>query len=275
MTTSYKRPVETIDLTGEDDAMPAPPRPGGEAASYASVPYAFHLLPTATERDHPPAWTRSFETLSAGEWRWALLSNYLECNAWLLGACPCLYRLPSVLIVGESEKPPKPWHDKMRVVEAPLEFQKYGGSNHAKFLLLFSATGVRVILTTANFNYHDARDLTQGVWTQDFPLKAAPKNGELNRASARNLACDFDTGESQFGRTLVAYLLNAWREPIFLQGDVFAEAAGGAPNEVRAALSAARQPPLSTPLRPERARQPPLSTPLRPERARAPHPSRQ
>lgn len=46
-------------------------------------------------------------------------------------------------------------------------------THHSKFIIVAYATHVRVCIHTANYLYVDWANKTEGVWMQDFPLKAA------------------------------------------------------------------------------------------------------
>ncbi len=46
------------------------------------------------------------------------------------------------------------------------------GTHHSKFFLLFYAAGVRVVVHTANLIFCDCNNKTQGLFFQDFPLRA-------------------------------------------------------------------------------------------------------
>lgn len=47
------------------------------------------------------------------------------------------------------------------------------GTHHAKMMVLKFRTGVRVVVLTANFVQQDVDGKSQGVWYQEFPLRAS------------------------------------------------------------------------------------------------------
>lgn len=53
------------------------------------------------------------------------------------------------------------------------------GTHHSKAMLLIYASGIRVIVHTANLIYVDWNNKSQGLWMQDFPWKDqnSPKTG--------------------------------------------------------------------------------------------------
>ena len=57
----------------------------------------------------------------------------------------------------------------MEVCDRFGKLEQYG-THHCKYAILFYSTGVRVIITTANFIETDFCKLTNAVYVQDFPL---------------------------------------------------------------------------------------------------------
>jgi hypothetical protein len=177
-----------IDLSGPDGSGGGGSEPAGSGAPKRArlTPhrgFAFYLLRTAAEeaQDTPPHFTVSFEELTRGTWTWVLYSNYLIDERWVTTACPSL-NCPLVIITHPAENGKAPARvpnlkkkPHVHVVEASLP---PFGTHHSKFILLFSCSGVRVIIHTANGLYHDARDMTQvGPWravrsARDYPLLA-------------------------------------------------------------------------------------------------------
>ena len=51
------------------------------------------------------------------------------------------------------------------------------GTHHSKFLFIAYDTHIRICIHTANYIACDWGDKTEGVWMQDFPLKAAGAGG--------------------------------------------------------------------------------------------------
>ncbi|KAJ1638200.1 hypothetical protein T492DRAFT_232748 [Pavlovales sp. CCMP2436] len=126
-------------------------------------PFAFYLLRTAAEEhlSPRPPFTVSFEELTRGTWTWVIYSNYLIDDRWLTTACPSLTKCPIVVLAPEGLKLPNLCAKNPHVHIIAPQLETKWGTHHSKFMLLFSATGVRVIIHTANGLYHDARDLTQ------------------------------------------------------------------------------------------------------------------
>lgn len=54
--------------------------------------------------------------------------------------------------------------------------------HHSKFIIAQHPRGLRLIVTTANFNRCEGNTKTQGLWWQDFPKKVsmAPSDQVLN-----------------------------------------------------------------------------------------------
>ena len=116
----------------------------------------------------------------------AVLSNYMYEMSWLLGECPYLRDLRRFTIIHgardagtvahyEETKPPNAVLHQPRL---PIIY----GTMHSKAALIFSPTKLRLLITTANFIRVDFSFKSQGVWTQDFPLKE-PGAYEAGRSS--------------------------------------------------------------------------------------------
>ena len=221
------REAETVDLTGgDDDALePAVKRARPLAADSGALDLGalrrerearreradppaptlpFRLLRARGEGDDARAHTTTLEELTAGRWRWAIFSNYLICPAWLESACASLMSCPLVVLARDEivSRWAAAQGGRVHVVEPPLP-DRYG-TNHSKFIVLFNEAGMRLVVHTANALYHDARDMTQGIWSQDFPRR--PAGAPRPAPSALG----------QLGGALHAYLARAIRAPVDL-----------------------------------------------------------
>jgi len=103
----------------------------------------------------------------------------LFCRFLILSAS---HAVPEILIYGmiprglRSTWPPSPrgQHPPFPLLlrggaPAPGPADRFG-THHSKGMLLFYPTGLRVMITTANFVPGDWHCLNQGLWAQDFPL---------------------------------------------------------------------------------------------------------
>jgi tyrosyl-DNA phosphodiesterase-1 len=110
--------------------------------------------------------------------RYALVSNMMIDAAWLFSALPGLLQAKRLVVVqsdghasdtratakalgAASENVPTP---------SPPLLNEYS-SHHAKFFLLFYETGMRLVITSANFIDPDCNRKTQSVFSQDFPRR--------------------------------------------------------------------------------------------------------
>ncbi|KAK9811236.1 hypothetical protein WJX72_000407 [[Myrmecia] bisecta] len=114
-----------------------------------------------------------------GNIKWILISNYMIDLPWLLSACPALLGAQQAVIVhGERGGRPAEWRQDPRcrqflrttTVHAPRLPEQWG-TYHSKAFLIEYATGLRVVVHTANLIYPDCNCKSQGVWVQDFPCK--------------------------------------------------------------------------------------------------------
>jgi tyrosyl-DNA phosphodiesterase 1 len=117
--------------------------------------------------------------LVCGPMLWALVSDFMIDMPWLFSACPDLIRIPSLLIVhGESGS--KAMAIQRSCITAGLTGGRFTthmpplppyGTHHSKAFFIQYATGLRVIIHTANLLYCDCSNKTQGLYFQDFLLK--------------------------------------------------------------------------------------------------------
>ena len=112
-----------------------------------------------------------------GEVHYACLSNYLVDLAWLLSAVPSIASIPELLLIHGERYSDAHLRDaieqhglhQMVLHRAPLPIPY--GTHHSKACLIKFATGMRVVIHTANLIYVDCGNKTQGAWIQDFPKK--------------------------------------------------------------------------------------------------------
>eukprot|EP01031_Cornospumella_fuschlensis_P033048 gene33048-39978_t len=100
----------------------------------------------------------------------ACFMNYMMDIPWMLSLCPFLATCKTLFIHGSTV-------DQLRypdwiISKADMGMERYG-THHSKIMLLFYSTGVRVVITTANFIPEDFTFRTQASYVQDFPLKEA------------------------------------------------------------------------------------------------------
>jgi tyrosyl-DNA phosphodiesterase-1 len=171
-------PPEEVDLT-QDDAAAAAQAPGEPPL----LDPAFRLLRV---RDGLiPAWANegflgtALPDLVQPGVRWGVVSNYMVDLKWLLSACPALASAERLVLVhGERGGAAAEIHRDVaaaglagRVLTHSPRLPHYG-THHSKAFLLQYRHGLRVVIFTANAIYCDCNNKTQGVWTQDFPLRA-------------------------------------------------------------------------------------------------------
>eukprot|EP00877_Chromochloris_zofingiensis_P000105 jgi/Chrzof1/10095/Cz04g26260.t1 len=115
-----------------------------------------------------------------GDIQLAFIENYMIDLGWLLSACPALHTAKQVIVVhGEhgnheadiqaTARSCNLGHESFICHRPPLPIQ--WGTHHSKAFILVYASGIRVVIHTANLIYVDCNNKTQGVWYQDFPAK--------------------------------------------------------------------------------------------------------
>jgi tyrosyl-DNA phosphodiesterase-1 len=119
---------------------------------------------------------------ATGAVRWVGLGNFELDIDWLIRACPRLLDLPKVMLfVNERDAAALAAHvagsQTFEVYAPPLRFEEADanayGSHHSKYALVLYERSCRVSIHTANYCGCDWSSMTQGVWTQSFPLKSA------------------------------------------------------------------------------------------------------
>ncbi|KAL2642241.1 hypothetical protein R1flu_009828 [Riccia fluitans] len=162
----------------------------------------FHLLRTIGLPRSANNGCVRIDDVIEGDLLFVVLSNYMVDLSWLLPACPVLYKVPVVMIHGESGRSfeelnsNKPSNWFLHKPPLPLSY----GTHHSKAMLLVYSTGVRVVVHTANLVAGDWNYKTQGLWMQDFPFKGAckPRGFRTNTGGLKT--------ESEFETELVDYL---------------------------------------------------------------------
>ncbi|KAG8459989.1 hypothetical protein KFE25_011038 [Diacronema lutheri] len=204
--------------TTVDEATPLRAREERERAASLTTPFCklpppdtldpFMLLHTNAD-PRGAAHTTTLEALFDGEWSWAVLSNYTMRTRWLQRACASILdaRCPLILLAPEGKDVElAAWAaEQPSVCLVHPKVEKFG-THHAKFALLFCAAGLRVVVHTSNYLENEVRNMTQGVWWQDFPRRPA--------SAARPAPTRDALG--QFGSTLHAYLRRVLATPIKL-----------------------------------------------------------
>jgi tyrosyl-DNA phosphodiesterase-1 len=120
---------------------------------------------------------------ATGAVRWVALGNFEFVIDWLINACPPLALLPKVMLfVNERDAAALAAAvagvlPTFEVYAPPLRFEESDanayGSHHSKYALVLFERCCRVSIHTANYCACDWSGMTQGVWTQSFPLKSA------------------------------------------------------------------------------------------------------
>ena len=191
---------DAAEAPGGPDPRPANPTPAS-ARSHAKENIAellppFQLLPVpglAAGVQKAP-YLKSLAELVVGPIETAIVSNYMMDVDLLFRAFPALKNVKRdvVLLHGETE-PRSDLHGSrgFKVSVFKPETEHYG-THHTKMFLLFYSSGVRVIVHTANLLTGDLYRKVQGVWHQDFPLKA----------SEHWASSDFEAGLARYVRGL-------------------------------------------------------------------------
>jgi tyrosyl-DNA phosphodiesterase-1 len=95
------------------------------------------------------------------------LMNYMVDISWMITECPHLLSCPVLCLHGSTvDVLPSNWI----VSKVDMGAERYG-THHSKIMLIFYHTGMRVVVTTANFIPEDFSYRTQASYVQDFPAK--------------------------------------------------------------------------------------------------------
>ena len=139
-----------------------------------------------------------------------MLLNYCWDLPWLLSACPALLSVPRVDCVAGAEfrrtASLQAQVERLRLPNVrcflaplPLPFS----CHHSKLMLLLYATGLRLVVLTANFLACDLLYKNQAIFVQDFPLKPAASSASAASQSASSLPSAGSGAE--FERSLCEY----------------------------------------------------------------------
>ncbi|TMW64207.1 hypothetical protein Poli38472_012829 [Pythium oligandrum] len=170
----------------------------------ASVDVLFRLtrLKDAPERHN--RYAIGLQELFEGEYTQCLLTNYMYDLPWLFASCPRLHDVPVVLVHGERDRHAMTQECKGYgnvTPVAPYLPIPYG-THHTKMAVLLYPTKARVAIFTANFIAIDWHNKTQGVWFQDFELKALGEDD----ASEEKKQHQKQAAVADFERDLIEYL---------------------------------------------------------------------
>lgn len=208
------------DGTGGDRALAerlqaaeaAPPPPP------ASSEYEYAWRPTFCDALGPNspgnAGAASLGDLVAGDPRWVVASNFMIEASWLGRAWPALASCPRVVVFHGCARtarglgaafPGAEIHDmtpKGLKFTHPVTgnvFNNEYGCHHAKFFIIGFEDSARVVVHTANLIERDWANKSQGCFSQDFPIKAAPGS------------CDFEESLVRYADSLLAHAGGAAR----------------------------------------------------------------
>jgi len=151
----------------------------------ASV-HPFYLLRSVGVSELHNESTVSFSDIFDGDFEFSLLGNYMVDLGFIFIECPRFLNPDVVTCILHGEKDNK-MHSGMikelaglgayNVHLSQVTVPDMNGTHHSKYALLFYATGVRVVITTANYIERDFKYMTQGVYVQDFPLLPSSASG--------------------------------------------------------------------------------------------------
>jgi tyrosyl-DNA phosphodiesterase-1 len=137
----------------------------------------FYLLKSNSILSEHNRQSLSFGDIFQGNFEFAILSNYMVDLSFIFSECG-RFLCPGVitLILHGSKSSEEALKSQLENMGLPnvfislVEVSEAFGTHHCKYALLFYESGVRVVITTANYLDHDFYDMTQGVYVQDFPL---------------------------------------------------------------------------------------------------------
>ena len=166
-----------VDLTGSTSESPS--RPSKRARASACPCQPFYLL--AAE---PPSSLDNSRCLSMREVISAeeshpieevVLFNFLVDMNWLLEEVPSVTATPCTIFHGSRQDiaAPSLLEAFPRLIIAKVQVSIPYGTHHSKLGFIFYTHGVRVFIGTNNLIPVDNIYKTQGIYVQDFPLKAS------------------------------------------------------------------------------------------------------
>lgn len=206
-----------VDLTGDDDGDDVPSNP----IKYVKTSETLPAVPGVTS-GWKPFYLTTVRGIEAKDNQGCIgirdifneeannpivsicLMNYMYDLNWLVDECPVLAKVPTFCLYGAT--PAGEASPTLKTVKVNMGTEQYG-CHHSKIALVFYRSGVRVVVTTANFIPSDWHARTQGVYVQDFPRREPPT--EFNSNSSSNSRCSSSSvcdSSTQFGRDLVEYL---------------------------------------------------------------------
>ena len=87
---------------------------------------------------------------------------------WILSSCPQLRSVPGLLADADyHEQMPSQWSC------GKVEMEDKFGSSHAKLILVFYKSGVRVVVSTQNFTEYEWGGIMGACYVEDFPRKSS------------------------------------------------------------------------------------------------------
>lgn len=117
-----------------------------------------------------------------------ILMNYMIDISWMLSIVPHLADVPLLCLTGSSiDSNNLPKHSRWTIAKVDMGMERYG-THHSKIAIVFyKQGGLRLAITTANFIEEDFSYLTQGLYTQDFPVKSEDSSDESKYDLGRDL----------------------------------------------------------------------------------------
>ncbi|RYH30366.1 hypothetical protein EON65_05415 [archaeon] len=100
----------------------------------------------------------------------ACFMNYMMDLSWMVSLCPFLLTCKTLIVHGSTVEQLR--HPNWIISKVDMGMERYG-THHSKMAFLFYSTGVRIVITTANFIPEDFSFRTQATYVQDFPPKAS------------------------------------------------------------------------------------------------------
>lgn len=167
------------------------------SSSSLKNPYLYHLTTVSSLPLSQNPSTLTLTDVLSGNPNYIVLSNYLIQPEMLISKCPVLESTRTLVLAHtlmdrhwnkyDNTSPFSPLHPNIDVHYPKLNSR--WGCMHSKFALVFYDEGVRVMITTANFIFFDWGNMTNGIYVQDFPLKA--KDGKDGKNEFEETLCNY------------------------------------------------------------------------------------